>query len=117
MLPKWVKSLTTDSSIHGIAINPETKWVIAHSSLLGPNFIMILDQEGNLKAAYTYSNIPKYNLNMRNLLLGFNYTSSYTAIVQTSNFDDPNIYKLFAFSFSSSSNYDPKFKWGFNSLK
>jgi len=64
MLPKWVKSLTTDSSIHGIAINPETKWVIAHSSMASPNFIMILDQEGNLKGAYTYSNISPYNKNM-----------------------------------------------------
>jgi hypothetical protein len=57
MLPVWVKSLTTPSAIYGIAINPATKWIIAHTANRSPNLILILDPNGNLKGAYTYSNI------------------------------------------------------------
>jgi hypothetical protein len=52
MIPKWVKSLTVDSMIKGIAINPETKWIIAHTANTYPNIIVILDPYANLKGAY-----------------------------------------------------------------
>jgi hypothetical protein len=71
MLPVWVKSLTTWSGIYGVAINPETKWIIAHTCCGSPNLILILDSDGNLKGAYTYAGIPNYNIFWRNLLLGY----------------------------------------------
>jgi fumarylacetoacetate (FAA) hydrolase family protein len=113
MLPVWVKSLTTSSNIFGIAINPATKWIIAHTANRSPNIILILDSDGNLKGAYTYANIPSYDRFSRNLLLGYD-SSTYNALVQTS-LSSGNGYKLFAFTFSSSSS-TPTFKWGFNSL-
>jgi hypothetical protein len=59
MLPKWVKSLTIFwSNIFGIAINPATKWIIAHTTNIIPNIILILDSDGSLKGAYTYAYIP-----------------------------------------------------------
>jgi hypothetical protein len=116
MLPKWVRSLTTTSycSIHGIAINPETKWIIAHSGWDPPYYLLILDINGNLKGAYTYANnygnIPDYDRFSRNLLLGYDSaTSTYTALVQSS-FASGSV---IAFTFSSSSS-TPTFKWGFN---
>jgi hypothetical protein len=84
MLPKWVKSLTTTSncSIYGIAINPETKWILAHSGWEPPYYLLILDINGNLKGAYTYA--ADYNYLSRNLLLGYDSaTSTYTALVQS----------------------------------
>jgi hypothetical protein len=83
MLPVWVKSLTTYSSIYGIAINPTTKWIIAHSGWISPYYLLILDPDGNLKGAYSYTGIPDYNYLSRNLLLGYDSTSTYTALVQT----------------------------------
>ena len=99
----WVKSLTTWSYIPGIAINPATKWIIAHTGNRFPNLILILDPDGNLKGSYTYSGIPYYyDRFLRNLLLGYDSaTSTYTALVQT--YVSTNGYKLFAFTFSSSS--------------
>jgi hypothetical protein len=84
MLPVWVKSLQAilSSGIYGIAINPATKWIIAHSGWNVPYYILILDPVGNLKGAYTYANIPDYDKFSRNLLLGY-ISSSYTALVQT----------------------------------
>jgi hypothetical protein len=70
----WVKSLTTYSKIHGIAINPASKWIIAHTAFRSPNLILILDQDGNLKGAYTYADIPNYDKFSRNLLLGYDST-------------------------------------------
>jgi hypothetical protein len=58
MMPNWVKSLTTESNIKGIAINPETKWIIGHTAFATPNIILILDPSGNLKGAYTYAENP-----------------------------------------------------------
>jgi hypothetical protein len=113
MLPKWVKSLTTFSSIYGIAINPAKKWIIAHSAWTNPNIILILDPDGNLKGAYSYTGIPDYNYLSRNLLLGYDSTSTYTALVQTK--VSWNFYKLFAFTISSSSSTQT-FLWGFNSF-
>jgi hypothetical protein len=115
MLPMWVKSLTTSSFITGIAINPATNWIIAHTANRspGPDLILILDSAGNLKGAYSYTGIPDYDYLSRNLLLGFDSTSIYTALVQTK--VSANFYKLFAFTFSSSSS-TPTFKWGFNSF-
>jgi hypothetical protein len=113
MLPKWVKSLTTGSSIFGIAINPETKWIIAHTGDRSPNLILILDSDGNLKGAYTHADIPNYDNFSRNLLLGYE-SSTYTALVQN-RLSSYLGYKLFAFTFSSSSSI-PTFKWGFNSF-
>jgi hypothetical protein len=111
MLPKWVKSLTTWSGIYGIAINPATKWIIAHSGYRTPNLILILDSDGNLKGAYSYTGIPDYDRFWRNLLLGYDSaTSTYTALLQTS-LSSGSGYKLFAFTFSSSSS-TPTFKWG-----
>ena len=112
MLPVWVKSLTTSSHIYGIAINPASKWIIAHTAYRSPNLILILDPDGNLKGAYTYSGIPDYDRFSRNLLLGYE-SSTYTALVQT--YVSTNVYKLFAFTFSSSSS-TPTFLWGFNSF-
>jgi hypothetical protein len=112
MLPKWVKSLTTTSncSIYGIAINPETKWIFAHSGWDPPYYLMILDINGNLKGAYTYA--ADYNYLSRNLLLGYDSASlTYTALVQSS-FASGSV---FAFTFSSSSS-TPTFKWVFNSF-
>jgi hypothetical protein len=75
---------------------------------------LILDTDGNLKGAYTYAEIPNYDRFWRNLLLGYDSaTSTYTALVQTS--VSYNVYKLFAFTFSSSSSI-PTFLWGFNSV-
>jgi hypothetical protein len=102
MLPKWVKSLTTLSAIFGIAINPATKWIIAHTYGGNPTQILILDPDGNLKGAYTFTDIPRvYDRLSRNLLLGYDSTSIYTALLQT--YVNTNVYKLFAFTFSSSS--------------
>jgi hypothetical protein len=67
----------------GITINPATKWIIAHSAYRSPNLILILDPDGNLKGAYSYTGIPDYNYLSRNLLLGYDSTSTYTALVQT----------------------------------
>jgi hypothetical protein len=58
MKPQWVRSLTTLSSVYGIAINPEKKWIIAHSIWLNPDRILILDPDGNLKGAYAYASSP-----------------------------------------------------------
>ena len=97
----------------GIAINPATKWIIAHSAFTNSNIILILDPDGNLKGAYTYD-IPYYDDKFsRNLLLGYE-SSTYTALVQTRRASG-NGYKLFAFSFNSSSSA-PTFLWGFNSF-
>ena len=82
MLPKWVKSLSTWSFMTGIAINPETKWIIAHSYDATSNIILIVDPNGDLKGAYTYANIPDYDRYSRNLLLGYE-SSTYYALVQT----------------------------------
>jgi hypothetical protein len=114
MLPKWVKSYTTtsNSGIYGIAINPETKWIIAHSGWDPPYYLLILDINGNLIGAYTYTGIPNYEWNWRNLLLGHE-SSTYTALLQTK--VSSNVYKLFAFTFSSSSSA-PTFLWGFNNF-
>jgi hypothetical protein len=112
MLPVWVKSLTTWSYIYGIAINPATKWIIAHTAYRSPNIILILDSDGNLKGAYSYTGIPDYDYLSRNLLLGYE-SLTYTALVQTK--VSSNVYKLFAFTFSSSGSA-PTFKWGFNSF-
>ena len=61
MLPLWVKSLTISwSVITGIAIDPVTKWIIAHSVDTSPNIILILDPDGNLKGAYTFAQIQDY---------------------------------------------------------
>jgi hypothetical protein len=112
MLPKWVRSLTTTSncSIYGIAINPETKWIIAHSGWEAPFYLLILDINGNLKGAFTYGVIQDYDRLWRNILLGYDSaTSTYTALVQSS-FAYGSI---FSFTFSSSSS-TPTFKWGFN---
>ena len=77
---------------------------------------MILDTDGNLKGAYTYVDIPYYEKYWRNLLLGFNSTTSlYTALVQTK-LASGNGYKLFAFTFGSSSSAHT-FSWGFNSFQ
>ena len=76
----WVKSLTTWSYIPGIAINPATKWIIAHTGNRFPNLILILDPDGNLKGAYTYANIHNYDNFSRNLLLGYEL-STYTALL------------------------------------
>jgi hypothetical protein len=115
MMPIWVKSLTADSEIRGIAINPETKWIIAHSANASPNIIVILDPSGNLKGAYTYGNIPmEYEMMMRNLLLGYESTNStYTVLIQNK-LPSNNGFKLFCFTFSSSIS-DPSLLWGFNS--
>jgi hypothetical protein len=75
MLPYWIRSLTTHSNIDGIAINPETKYIIAHSSWASPNFILIIDPDGTLKGAYTYAGIRDYNRFWRNLLLGYDSTT------------------------------------------
>ena len=100
--------------MNGIAINPETKWIIAHTAVVNPNCLLILDPNGNLKGAYTYANMPNYNGYWRNLLLGYeSTTSTYTALVQTTLASGLG-YKLFAFTFSSS-NSAPTFLWGFNS--
>jgi hypothetical protein len=49
MLPQWLKSLTPmRSTILGIALNPATKWIIAHSAVANTNFMLILDPDGNL---------------------------------------------------------------------
>jgi hypothetical protein len=115
MLPSWAKSLTTNSIIAGIAINPATKWIIAHSSLRNPNIILILDPNGMLKGGYTYAGIPDYKEYWRNILLGYDSTSStYSGIIQTRLANNIG-YKLFAFSFSSSSSA-PSFVWGLNSF-
>jgi hypothetical protein len=64
---------------------------------------LILDTDGNLKGAYTYAGIPNYDRFWRNLLLGYDSsTSTYTALVQTRLSSNLG-YKLFAFTFSSSS--------------
>ena len=60
MLPYWIRSLTTRSNIDGIAINPETKYIIAHSGGTSP-YLLILDTNGNLKGAYTYADTQNYN--------------------------------------------------------
>ena len=113
MLPSWVKSLALQSVVHGIALNPATKWIIAHTGYVAPYFLLILDSDGNLKGAYTYADIPDYNIYWRNLLLGHDSSSSaYTALVQTASIMGS---RLFAFSFSSS-NPAPSFMWGFNSF-
>jgi hypothetical protein len=113
MLPLWIKSLTTSNSdVYGIAINPATKWIIAHSGYSAPYYLLILDSDGNLKGAYTYANIPNYDTISRNLLLGYE-SSTYTALVQT--YVSSNVYKLIAFTFSSSIS-TPTFLWGFNSF-
>jgi hypothetical protein len=113
MLPLWVKSLTTsDSDVYGLAINPATKWIIAHSGYSAPYYLLILDPDGNLKGAFTYLNIQNYDRFSRNLLLGYE-SSTYTALVQTK--VSTHVYKLFAFTFSSSSPA-PTFLWGFNSF-
>ena len=76
MLPQWLKSLTPmRSTISGIALNPETKWIIAHSAVANPNFMLILDPDGNLKGAYTYVNSSHYQMMWRNLLLGYDPTT------------------------------------------
>jgi hypothetical protein len=76
MLPQWLKSLTPmRSTISGIALNPETKWIIAHSAVANPNFMLILDPDGNLKGAYTYVNSSFYQMMWRNLLLGYDPTT------------------------------------------
>ena len=58
MLPSWVKSLTLQSVVHGIALNPATKWIIAHTGWVSPYYLLILDSDGNLKGAYTYKESP-----------------------------------------------------------
>ena len=115
MMPQWVKSLTTYSSIRGIAINPATKWIIAHTALISPNILMIFDPNGNLKGAYTYADYPDYDIKWRNLLLGYDSaTSTYTALIQSSLTSNLG-YKLFSFTFSTS-NSAPLFLWGFKSF-
>jgi hypothetical protein len=85
----------------GIAINPSTKWIIAHTNWVNPKLILILDPNGNLKGAYTYVNSPDYQILWRNLLLGYDSTTlTYTALVQTI-LATGNGYKLFAFTFRS----------------
>jgi hypothetical protein len=98
MLPVWVKSLSTWSIITGIAINPATKWLIAHSRDNSPsNYLLILDPDGKIKGAYTYTGIPNYHKFWRNLLLGYDSPAfNYIALVQTS-LSSGNGYKLFAF--------------------
>ena len=104
MFPSWDKYLTTKSTITGIAIDPATKWIIAHSSWASPNFILILDSNAILKGAFSYAGSPlAYNINSRNILLGYDSaTSAYKALVQTI-LSTNNGYKLFSFTFSSSS--------------
>jgi hypothetical protein len=103
------------SGVYGIAINPATKWIIAHSSWANPNIILILDPNGILKGAYTYAEIPNYHKFWRNLLLGYDsLTLTYTALIQTKLSSNLG-YKLFSFTLSSSSSA-PTFKWGFNSF-
>ena len=76
MLIQWLKSLTPmRSTISGIAINPATKWIIAHSAVANTNFLLILDPYGNLKGAYTYVNCFHYEMMWRNLLLGYEPTT------------------------------------------
>jgi hypothetical protein len=83
--------------------------------LANPNIILILDPTGILKGAYTYAGIQGYNIYSRNLLLGYDTaTITYTALVQTT-LSSGNGYKLFAFTFPSSSSA-PVFKWGFDSF-
>jgi hypothetical protein len=57
MMPQWVKSLTTYSSIGGIAINPATRWIIAHTVTTPLYNILIFDPDGNVKGAYTYDDL------------------------------------------------------------
>jgi hypothetical protein len=60
MKPQWVKSLTIQSSIKGISINPTTKYIIAHSGGTSP-YLVILSIDGNVKGAYTYEDAQNYN--------------------------------------------------------
>jgi hypothetical protein len=53
-----------------VAIQPATKFIIAHTGWNNPNIILILAPDGSLKGAYTYAN-SFYNINGRNLLLGY----------------------------------------------
>ena len=107
MLPQWVRTLpTVSSAIHGIAINPATKWIIAYAHWISK--ILILNPLGELKGAYTYADTGYYDVMMRNLLLGYDQaTSTYTALIQTES-------NSFGFTFSSS-NSAPSFLWGFKS--
>ena len=61
MLPLWVKSLTYRAGIYGLAINPGTNWIIAHTSWASPNIILVLDPNGLLKGAYTFAGITNYH--------------------------------------------------------
>ena len=109
MLPQWVRTLPTGSAIHGIAINPATKWIIAYAHNFNPDKILILNPLGELKGAYSNADPAYYDVMMRNLLLGYDTaTSTYTALIQTRS-------NSFGFTFSSS-NSAPSFKWGFKSL-
>ena len=116
MFQKWVKSLTAESSVNGVAINPLTYMIIAHTTGATSTYILILDSFGSLKGAYTYAGPPAiYDSMTRNLLLGYkSSTLTYTALVQTALLSR-NGYKLFAFTFSSVSS-TPTFLWGFDSL-
>ena len=59
MMPQWGKTFSTYGSIFGIAINPATKWIIAHTGGMElSHAILILDPDGNLKGTYTYFNAP-----------------------------------------------------------
>ena len=58
MLQKWAKSLTTESSVNGVAINPLTYFIIAHTTGAASTYILILDSLGSLKGAYTYEGSP-----------------------------------------------------------
>jgi hypothetical protein len=61
MLPVWVKSFSIYSSITGIAINPATKWIIAHTGgMPSPYIILIVDPFGHLKGAYSYVSAREY---------------------------------------------------------
>jgi hypothetical protein len=82
MMPSWVKSFSSYGSINGIAINPETNWIIAHTGASLSDIVLILDAYGNLKGAYTYNNAPEYEYMSRNILLGFDTkTSTYSALI------------------------------------
>ena len=69
---------------------------------LSPKNILILDPFGNLKGVFTYAESTYYTIMTRNLLLGYDSTTStYIALIQ-SNFAYGNGFKLFGFTFSSS---------------
>jgi hypothetical protein len=75
--------------------------IMAHTGLNSPYFLLILGPAGNLKGVYTYGVTPKYHWMWRNLLLGYDSsTSTYTALIQIT-LDSGNGFKVFSFTFSS----------------